>query len=231
MCRCNPAPASTTRNPKRELMRILVVDDHAVVRAGLRALLQDIADAELVGEAEDARNAIELALELWPDIVIMDIAMPGQNGLETTVRLKKDMPQLQVIILSMHNSKEYVLHALKAGASAYLLKDSAPAELEIALHAVSRGDTYLSPAVSKQVVQHLLGKDQGETKPALTPRQLEVLRLIAQGHGTKDIAHRLAVSIKTVETHRMQLMERLAIHDIAGLVRYALRAGLIDLGN
>ena len=216
---------------KRELVRILVVDDHAVVRAGLRALLQDMADAELVGEAEDARSAIELALELRPDIVIMDIAMPGQNGLETTVRLKKDMPQLQVIILSMHNSKEYVLRALTAGASAYLLKDSAPAELEIALQAVSRGDTYLSPAVSKQVIQHSLGKDQGETKPALTPRQREVLLLIAQGHSTKDIAHRLEVSVKTVETHRMQLMERLAIHDIAGLVRYAIRAGLIDIGT
>jgi DNA-binding NarL/FixJ family response regulator len=208
-------------------VRILLVDDHAVVRAGLRALLQGITGAEVIGEAADGEAALALASRLHPDIVIMDIALPKMNGLDATALLKQDRPGTRVIILSMHNTKEYVLQALNAGASAYLLKDSAPVELELALQAVSRGDAYLSPAVSNKLIEHSLLKQQEGAAPSLTPRQREVLLLIARGHSTKDIAHHLNVSVKTVETHRMRLMQRLSINDIAGLVRYAIRSGLI----
>jgi DNA-binding NarL/FixJ family response regulator len=211
-------------------MRILLVDDHLVVRAGLRSLLEYIKGVEVVAEAADAIAALELARVLRPDVVIMDIAMPGMNGLEATDLLKHEMPEIRVIILSMHHTKEYVLQALKVGASAYLLKDSAAVELGLAIEAVRRGDTYLSPAVSKQLIEHSLQQDSRKLEPVLTPRQSEVLLLVANGHSTKEIAHLLKVNVKTVETHRTQLMERLAINDIAGLVRYAIRIGLIEVG-
>lgn len=212
-------------------MRILLVDDHLVVRAGLRALLDYIEAVEVIAEAADANAALDLARDLRPDIVIMDIAMPGMNGLEATLLLKQEMPDIRVIVLSMHHTNEYVLRALKVGASAYLLKDAAPAELELAIRAVARGDTYLSPAVSKQVIEHSLQQDQKKVEPVLTPRQSQVLMLVASGHSTKEIAYRLNVNVKTVETHRTQLMERLSINDIAGLVRYAIRVGLIEIGE
>jgi DNA-binding NarL/FixJ family response regulator len=211
-------------------MRILLVDDHLVVRAGLRSLLEYIKGVEVVAEAAEANAALELARVLRPDVVIMDIAMPGMNGLEATDLLKQEMPEIRVIILSMHHTKEYVLRALKVGASAYLLKDSAAVELGLAIEAVRRGDTYLSPAVSKQLIEHSLQQDSKKLEPVLTPRQSEVLLLVANGHSTKEIAHRLKVNVKTVETHRTQLMERLSINDIAGLVRYAIRIGLIQVG-
>jgi DNA-binding NarL/FixJ family response regulator len=207
--------------------RILLVDDHAIVRAGLRALLADAQDVEVVAEAADGAEAVRLAQEHRPDLVIMDIAMQALNGLEATARIRDNDPRIRVVILSMHNSREYVTQALKAGASAYLLKDAAPLELELALRAVLRGDTYLSPAVSTQVIHDYLGRVTRKTEHPLTPRQREVLVHIAHGHSTKEIAHRLMVSVKTVETHRLQLMERLGINDIAGLVRYAIREGLI----
>ena len=211
-------------------MRILLVDDHLVVRAGLRSLLEYIKGVEVVAEAADANAALELARALRPDVVIMDIAMPGINGLEATDLLKREMPEIRVIILSMHHTKEYVLQALKVGASAYLLKDSAAVELGLAIEAVGRGDTYLSPAVSKQLIEHSLQQDSKKLEPVLTPRQSQVLLLVANGHSTKEIAHLLKVNVKTVETHRTQLMERLSISDIAGLVRYAIRIGLIQVG-
>jgi DNA-binding NarL/FixJ family response regulator len=210
-------------------VRILLVDDHAVVRAGVRALLQDSGDIEIIGEAADGAAAVELARAHRPDVVIMDIAMPHLNGLEAAARIKEENAAVQVVILSMHNSREYVLQALKAGASAYVMKDSAPVELDLALAAVRRGDNYLSPAVSKQVIGDYLENADRQPDTPLTPRQREVLMLIAQGLSTKKIAHQLNVSVKTVETHRAQIMERLGINDVAGLVRYAIRTGLIDV--
>ena len=210
--------------------RVLLADDHALVRAGLHSLLQTLPDVEVVAEAGDGREAMQLIETTHPDVVLMDITMPGLNGLEAAARITKDHPKVRLIMLSGHAGEEYVAQALRAGAAGYLLKDSAVAELELALKAVLRGQTYLSSAVSKQVVEGYLGHAEGKANPldGLTSRQREILQLIAEGNTTKDIAHLLNVSVKTVETHRMQLMERLDIHDVAGLVRLAIRAGLVS---
>jgi DNA-binding NarL/FixJ family response regulator len=213
-------------------LRILLVDDHAVVLAGLRALLADVEDVQIVAEARNGRAAVELARLHRPDVVIMDIAMPELNGLEATALIRRDNPAVRVMILSMHDSKEYVLEALKSGASAYLRKDAAAVELGLALAAVRGGGTYLSASVSKQVIDHYVtGADDTAQQTPLTPRQREVLILISEGESTKEIAHRLQVSVKTIESHRLQLMERLGINDVAGLVRYAVRSGLVDAGR
>ena len=208
-------------------LRVLLADDHAIVRSGLRLLLEDIENVEVIAEAEDAVTAIALAKRLCPDIVVMDIAMGDISGLQATAEIKRQCPDARVMILTMHNTKQYVLEALKAGASAYLLKDSAPVELELAIRALERAETYLSQAVSRKLIEHTLTADTPSTEPKLSPRQREILLLIAEGHSTKAIAHRLRVSIKTVETHRSQLMQKLAISDVAGLVRYAVRVGII----
>lgn len=210
--------------------RVLLADDHALVRAGLHSLLQTLDGVEVVAEAGDGREAMRLIETTHPDVVLMDIAMPGLNGLEAAAHITKDHPTVRLIMLSGHAGEEYVAQALRAGAAGYLLKDSAVAELELALKAVLRGQTYLSAAVSKQVVEGYLGHGEGHASPleGLTARQRETLQLIAEGKTTKDIAHVLNLSVKTVETHRMQLMERLDIHDIAGLVRLAIRAGLVS---
>jgi len=211
-------------------VRVLLVDDHALVRAGIRLLLREIPDVEVIGEAGDGDAALEIAERERPDVVVMDIAMKGANGLETAARLRERQPEVKVVILSMHASEEYVLQALRAGAAAYLIKDSATAELELALKSVIRGESYLSPAVSKQVVEDYVQRLGGgaESDP-LTPRQREVLKRIAEGRSTKEIAFELNLSVKTVETHRAQIMERLGIRDVAGLVRYAIRVGLVPL--
>lgn len=211
-------------------LRVMLADDHTLVRAGIRSLLQGVAGVEVVGEASDGRAVLELIGTRPVDVVLMDIAMKGLNGLETTLQLKKSHPEVHVIILSMHASEEYVMQALRAGASGYLLKDAATLELELALQVVRRGETYLSPPISKQVVESYMQRVGGErtSLSLLTPRQREILQLIAEGCGTKEIAHRLEVSVKTIETHRAQLMERLDIHDIPGLVRYAIRVGLVS---
>jgi DNA-binding NarL/FixJ family response regulator len=212
-----------------QLIRILIADDHALVRAGIRALAQKIAGIEVVAEAADGRDALALTKLHQPDIVLMDISMPGLNGLEAAARAAKDFPSVRILILSAHADEEHVCQALRAGAAGYLLKDAGTAELEIALRAVARGETYLSPAVSKHVIADYIRRTGGESGSLelLTPRQREVLQLIAEGHTTKEIARTLHLSDKTVETHRMQLMERLDIHDVAGLVRYAIRVGLV----
>jgi len=208
-------------------MRILIADDHTLVRAGLTSLIARLPEMEVVAEAADGRQALRLVRDLQPDIVLMDIAMPGLNGLESAERIHGIHPKIKIIILSMHASEEYVAQALKAGASGYLLKDAATAELEMALKSVAMGQFYLSPAISRQVVDNFLrGGPTG--LDLLTPRQREILQLIAEGKGTRDIAETLHLSVKTVETHRAQLMERLDIHDVAGLIRYALRKGLIS---
>jgi DNA-binding NarL/FixJ family response regulator len=207
-------------------MRILIADDHTLVRAGLTSLIARLPEMEVVAEAADGRQALRLVRDLQPDLVLMDIAMPGLNGLEAAERIHNIHPQTKIIILSMHASEEYVAQALKAGASGYLLKDAATAELEMALKSVSMGQFYLSPAISRQVVDNFLrGGPTG--LDLLTPRQREILQLIAEGKGTRDIADTLHLSVKTVETHRAQLMERLDIHDVVGLVRYAMKKGLI----
>jgi DNA-binding NarL/FixJ family response regulator len=209
-------------------LRVLLVDDHALVRAGMRSLLQDIADIEVVAEARDGAEALVAAERERPDVVLMDIAMKGMNGLEAAARLRECQPQAKIIILSMHTSEEYVLLALRAGAAAYLIKDSATSELELALKCVMRGETYLSPAISRQVVDGYVQRvGAGAGPDPLTPRQREVLKRIAEGRSTKEIAFDLSLSVKTVETHRAQIMERLGIRDVAGLVRYAMRAGIV----
>jgi DNA-binding NarL/FixJ family response regulator len=208
-------------------MKILVADDHTLVRAGLISLIARLPEMEVVGEAADGRQALRMVRDLLPDMVLMDIAMPGLNGLEAAERIHGIHPQTKIIILSMHASEEYVAQALKAGASGYLLKDAATSELEMALKSVAAGQFYLSPAISRQVVDNYLrGGPTGVE--LLTPRQREILQLVAEGKSTREIAEILHLSVKTVETHRAQLMERLDIHDVAGLIRYALRKGLIS---
>mgnify|MGYP000636773528 CR=1 FL=1 len=208
---------------------VLLADDHALMRAGLRKLLESLPDVEVVGEADDGQAAIALAGQLRPDLVLMDIAMPGLNGLEAAARLTKAYPQTRVLILSMHQNEDYVRQALRAGAAGYVLKDAAPAELELALKTVVRGDSWLSPAVSKGVMSDYVQRLRDEESPgnALTPRQREVLQLIAEGSSTKEIARRLDLSVKTIESHRTQLMKQLDLHDVSALVRYAIRTGLI----
>jgi DNA-binding NarL/FixJ family response regulator len=212
-------------------VRTVIVDDHTLVRAGLRRLIQDVDSIEVVGEARDANEALAIVESLRPDLVLMDIAMPpGINGLEATVRIKVRFPDTRVIVLSMHSSAEYVLQALRAGASGYLVKNAAPGEIGVAVEAVMNGSVYLSPAVSRWVVEGYLDRLRISSKPQgpLSPRQREVLHLIAEGCSSKEIARRLGISVKTVETHRTELMARLDIHDVARLVRYAIKAGLIQ---
>lgn len=210
-------------------IRVLLADNHTLVRAGLRSLLQSLEGIEVVAEANNGREALQLVEAHHPDVVLMDVAMPEMNGLEATARVVKEFPDVRVIILSMHANEEYVLQALRTGAVGYVLKDSGVSELELALKAVSKGETYLSPAVSKHVVADYVRRVGGDSNPLeqLTPRQREILKLVAEGRSMKEIAQLLLISIKTVETHRAQLMERLNIHDVAGLVRYAIRIGLI----
>ncbi|OQW90219.1 MAG: DNA-binding response regulator [Rhodoferax ferrireducens] len=212
-------------------MRVLLADDHTLVRAGLRKLLESMPDITVVGEAGDGLELLALAEQLQPHLVLMDIAMPGLNGLEATARLVKAMPGIRVMILSMHQNEEYVRRALRHGAVAYLLKDSAPMELEMAITAVLRGETYLSPAVTKGVMDDYVHRLREDDQPDehLSPRQREVLQLIAEGLSTKDIARRLDLSVKTVETHRTGLMRQLDVHEITGLVRHALKLGLVSI--
>jgi DNA-binding NarL/FixJ family response regulator len=212
-------------------LRVLLADDHALVRAGMAALLREMHEVEVVAETGYGQEVLKLIAEKKPDVALIDISMPGLNGLEVAARAAREEPSTRVIIVSMHSDDESVRRALLVGAVGYLIKNSDRAELELALRAVARGDTWLSPAVSKKVVaaftQDGRSADAGGPFEVLTPRQREVLQLIAEGLSTKEIAGRLGLGVKTVETHRTQLMERLDIHDIAGLVRYAIRTGLV----
>jgi DNA-binding NarL/FixJ family response regulator len=210
---------------------VLLADDHGLVRAGLRALLEGMPDVTVVAEADNGREALRLVEAHQPNIVLMDISMPDLNGLEATTRITRLFPFVRVIILSMHANEEYVLRALRAGAAGYLLKDAAPDELEAAVAAVAQGHTYLSPPISHHVIDEYVRRvsDRPDPLAHLTLRQREVLQLIAEGQTTRQIADRLGLSTKTVETHRADLMARLDIHDIAGLVRFAIRTGLVSL--
>lgn len=209
-------------------IRAMVVDDHSLVRAGLKLVLASLPNVESVIEAANGREALELAESQRLDIVLMDISMSELNGLEATARMVKSHPETRVIILSLHASHEYVVRALRAGASGYLLKDSAPADLERAIAAVMSGGSFLSPAVSAGIIDDIRHgiRSQGDPLALLTPRQREILQLIAEGKSTKQIAFLLKVSVKTIEAHRAQIMERLDISDVAGLVRFAIRTGL-----
>ena len=210
--------------------RVLIADDHLVVRAGIRALIESIDGVTVVGEANDGREAVELVATLRPEIALLDVSMPGLNGIEAATRLREQSPATRVIILSMHANDVYVRLALKAGAAGYVLKSATAAELQAALQAVAQGEVYLSPAVSKQVVKGFVDATAAAESPleVLTTRQREILQLIAEGRTTKEVAFTLAISAKTVETHRAQIMERLQIHDVPGLVRFAIRTGLIS---
>ncbi len=209
------------------MVKVLLADDHTLVRAGFRALLQGLPDLEVVAEAGDGVEVLQLVELHQPDLILMDIGMPGLNGLDATAQINQEFPHIRVIILSIHASEEYVLRALRAGARGYLLKDANLAELEAALSTVISDGTYLSPAVSKHLADYIR-RMEPEADPAeqLTLRQREILRLIAEGRTTREIAQILQIGVKTVETHRTQLMQR---HDIASLVRYAIRIGLVTL--
>ncbi len=211
--------------------RVLLADDHTLVRAGVRKLLESMPNIEVVGEADDGRKVLLMAEQLQPDLVLMDLSMPGLTGLEATARLVRAWPKMQIVVLSMHQNEEYVRQAMRSGARAYLLKDAAPEELELALQAVLCGQTYISSAVAKSVVagNAVPGEVQSSTVQ-LTPRQTEVLRLVVEGLSSKEIARRLDVSVKTVDSHRTGLMKQLDIHEVTGLVRYAMRTGLISVG-
>lgn len=216
-------------------IRILLVDDHALVRAGFRSLIESFEDIEIVAEAADGREAIKFTEIYQPDIVLMDIAMPNLNGLDATANILKKFPKVRVLILSMHINEEYVLRALEIGASGYLVKAADSGELHMALKELASGGTYLSPSVSKHVIEdyrkHIQAKsvtDKTTIYRALTSRQREILQLVAEGRKSREIALDLGISKKTVETHRKNIMKRLNIRDLAGLVRFAIRTGLVS---
>jgi DNA-binding NarL/FixJ family response regulator len=210
--------------------RILLADDHLLVRAGIRALLASMPGMEVIGEAANGEEAVAAALELQPDVALLDISMQGMNGLEAARRIVEAQPSVKVIMLSMHASEDYVARALRAGALGYLMKGSASQELERALSAVMTGARYLDSHISAEALQRHLNHTTAEGfKDVLTARQREILQLIAESLATKEIAFRLGVSTKTVETHRRELMQRLNIHDVPGLVRYAIRMGIASV--
>ena len=206
--------------------RVLLVDDHTLVRAGLRALLETLPGVRVVAEAADGEAALALLAGSTVDVVVTDIAMQPMNGLQLAARVRDDHPGVKVVILSMHTGPDYVQQALQAGASAYVVKDAVVEEFELAVRAALHGGCYLSPGVSRPVLEaYAQGRGGAD---ALTPRQREILTLLAAGHSTKEIAYRLELSGKTVETHRAQIMDRLQIRDVPSLVRYAIRVGLIS---
>lgn len=223
------AERSVENGPKRH--RVLLVEDHALVRNALRLLVHTIPHMEVVGEASNGNEALHLIGKLRPDIALMDVTMPGLNGIEATRRASKQYPRTRILVLSMHGDRELVRQALVAGAAGYLVKSANLDELKLALAAVLRGEVWISPAIAKLVVDDVVTAHGVRTPEELTPRQREVLQLIAEGHTTKQIARRLQLSVKTVETHRAQIMERLGIRNVAGLVRYAIRTGLVPSGD
>ena len=212
-------------------IRVLLADDHALIRAGISALLERMEGVEVVGEAVDGRHALKLIQELTPDVVLLDLQMPGLSGFEVLQQTTEKFPAVKIVVLSVHDTEEYALRALRSGAAGYLPKSAASAELELAIYQVVHGEEYISPAISQMAsLEFAKAGHTGRPAPVeLTPRQREVLTLVAEGYSTKDIARTLGISVKTVETHRAQLMDRLGIHDVAGLVRYAIRIGIVKL--
>ena len=215
-----------------DTIRVLLADDHTIVRKGLRSLLDSDIGIIIVGEAKDGREAVKKAEKLQPDVVVMDIAMPGLNGLEATRQIKKRFPGMKIIILTVHANEEYVLQTLRVGASGYLVKKAAPGDLIEAIQAVYKGDSFLSPSISRTVIDEYIR--QVETKSErdiiygkLTNREREIFQLIIEGHKNREIADLLYVSIKTVETHKAHIMDKLNVHSTAKLIRYAMDKDLI----
>jgi DNA-binding NarL/FixJ family response regulator len=217
---------------KKEMrsIRVLLAEDHELVRAGIRSLLEKMPGVRVVGEASNGREALEFVRSKLPTLVLMDIAMPVLSGLEALPRIIKNFPGVKVVMLSAFGTEEYVSRAFRSGASGYMLKYAATVELELAIKSVAQGKTYLSPSISRAIINRCLEGDDGDLGPfeQLTSRQREILQMIAEGENTKEIASTLDVSVKTVEAHRLQLMARLNIHDVPGLVRYAIRTGLVS---
>ena len=211
-------------------IRVLIADDHALVRAGIRALVEKIKGVVVVGEAGKGSEALELAKQLKPNLILLDLTMPDGGGFEVLAQVKKQFSEIRVIVLTVHEAGEYAIRALREGAAGFLPKSAASTELEQALKTVIGGEVYISPEMSRKTrIDVGKGTTKRELLDTLSPRQREVLRLIALGRTTKQIAQELGISVKTVETHRAQLMERLGIRDVAGLVRYAILVGLIDV--
>jgi DNA-binding NarL/FixJ family response regulator len=218
-----------------EKIKVLLADDHTVVRQGLRVLLEAEQDITIVGEAENGRQALRLALKLLPNVVVMDVAMPLLNGLEATRQIIKEIPATRVLILSSYSDDEYVQQVTEAGAAGYLLKQTAATDLIRAIREARRGNAFFSPAISKRLLENyrdafLKGVPVGARTDRLTSREAEVLQLIAEGKANKQIAGELCVSIKTVQKHRQQMMNKLNIHEVAGLTRYAISKGIVE-GN
>lgn len=214
---------------------IVLADDHTVVRQGLKALLEAQPDMAVVGEASNGRQAMQITRKLAPDVVVMDIAMPSLNGLEATRQIMRTLPSAKVLILSSYNDDEYVSQLTDAGAAGYLLKQTAATDLIRAIREVRKGKSFFSPAVSKRLLEYyretiVKGARVPKPRPFLTSRETEVLQLIAEGEGNKQIAAELGISIKTVEKHRQQVMNKLHIHEVAGLTRYAISKGMIESG-
>ena len=215
-------------------IRILLADDHAILRAGLVRLLGEQADIEVVGEAENGREAVQKVQELHPDIVLMDIGMPVMNGMEATKQIKKRDQDVKILVLTMHDNEEYLFQVLQAGASGYVLKKAADSDLINAIHVVERGDCFLYPSAAKMVVEDYLAKLKPGQEPTsnydtLTDREREILTLVAEGYTNREIAETLFISVKTVETHKANIMVKLNLHKRAELVRYAIRKGMLQI--
>ncbi|MNK74492.1 Oxygen regulatory protein NreC [compost metagenome] len=218
--------------PTLSKIRILLSDDHAILRSGLKMLLSAEPDMEVVGEATDGEEAIALAEQLHPDLVLMDVSMPRVNGIEATAEIKRRMPQVKVLVLTMHENEEYLFRTLKAGGSGYVLKKAADTELLDAIHQVMEGGAFLRPSVTKALVQDYLERvetgEETDSYGLLTERERQILKLIAEGFTNQEMAKMLVISVRTVETHRAHLMDKLGMHTRSELVKYALRKGLLD---
>ncbi|MGB2769319.1 MAG: response regulator transcription factor [Candidatus Zixiibacteriota bacterium] len=214
-------------------IKLLVADDHKIFRQGIKKLLEEESDLQVVGEASDGREAVKKTIELKPDVILMDIAMANLNGLEATRQIKKQLPSAKVIMVTMHKNEEYVLQSFQAGASGFILKEGAVEELVSAIRSINSDKSFLSPSISKTLIDAYMRKmETGKTETPfdlLTDREREVLQLIAEGYTNREVAKSLFISVKTVEAHRAHIMQKLNIHDIAKLVKYAIQKGLVDL--
>ena len=215
-------------------IKVLIADDHTILRQGIKALLDNQAEIEVIGEAKDGREALTLIERLLPDVILMDIAMPGLNGLEATRRIKKKFPEIKVLVLTMYTNEEYVFQILNAGANGYLVKETAFQDLISAIKAVYRDEAFMSPSISKKVINRYTQRvrDANDTtSDILTTREREILQLIAEGSSSKKIAEALFISPKTVETHRTHIMDKLNIHNRTDLIKYAIRTGIVDIDS
>jgi len=215
-------------------IKVLIADDHTILRQGIKALLDNQAEIEVIGEAKDGREALTLIERLLPDVILMDIAMPGLNGLEATRRIKKKFPKIKVLVLTMYTNEEYVFQILNAGANGYLVKETAFQDLISAIRAVYRDEAFMSPSISKKVINRYMQRvreTNNTTGDILTTREREILQLIAEGSSSKKIAEALFISPKTVETHRTHIMDKLNIHNRTDLVKYAIRTGIVDIDS